>query len=77
MNKNDVLFYFHSPHSSWSLRYRASKLPECDYQKFLLVLADVLDAKRLSTGEARKVIEYWREGNPKLAASVFKGLSER
>jgi hypothetical protein len=79
LKKNDILFIFHSPHSAWGLRHRASKLPEGnDYRLFLEALAKALGKKVISTKESRNIIEHWRAGNPELAVSILeKMLKER
>lgn len=73
MNKNDILFIFHSPHGSWGLRHRASKLPKGNQYKLLLeALAKALDEKRINKNQSKKIIEYWRSGKPDLAVKMFE-----
>lgn len=73
MDKNDILYIFHSPHSPWGLRYRASKLPKRNRYRLLLeTLADLLDRKAISRSDSRRVIGVWRSGKPDLAVSVLE-----
>jgi len=75
LKKNDVLFIFHSPHSAWGLRHRATKLPQGnDYRLLLEALAKALDKKAISKQESRYVIGVWRAGNPELAVAIIEKL---
>ena len=72
MKKDDFLFLFHSPSSSWGLRYRAQKLPRNNqYRMFLEAIAKGLDDKKLKQHEAVKIIDYWRDNLPVLATKML------
>lgn len=64
MNKNDILCLFHSPHSSWGLRHRASKLPKDNpYRKLLEILAELQEKKEINKTESKKIISLARHSD--------------
>lgn len=75
MNKNDFLWLFHFPNSSWGLRYRASKLPEGNpYRSLLEALAKGLNKGILTRRAARDIIERARAGDMGDAVSKLEKL---
>jgi hypothetical protein len=63
MNKNDILFIFHSPYSAWGLRYRVTKLPkDNDYTDFVELCAKAIEKKKLTSKQARFLVASARTG---------------
>ena len=83
MRWKDLLCLFHSPYSSWGLRYRADRLsdnPETrnlPYQQFLYAVASAIDAKKISEFDAKKAVEYFRTGNEDLMSVARKLIGEK
>jgi hypothetical protein len=76
MNKNDILFLFHSPYSAWGIRYRLTKLPKNNSYTLLLELcANAIEEKKLTSQQAKTLIDQARTGKIELAFDNFKKIT--
>ena len=68
-----IIGYLQGPYSSWGLKHRADRLADnLPYQQFLYAVASSLDAGIVSKYDAKKAVEYFRTGNPKLISVALK-----
>jgi len=65
---------FEKPYSVKGLRKRATRLKDCPYKLMLELVADQVEAKKVSEREAKKAIEYIRTNDPNLTAVAIQML---